>query len=128
MKLTRNFDSTELQCQDLCGGNVTMDFVRKLQELRDACGFSLPISSGFRCSEHNKKVGGAPGSRHMYGDAADISTGGMTSIQKLQLINHATQLGFTGIGLSPVFCHVDTRPGPVVLWFYPIGKSSGGGE
>lgn len=128
MKLTRNFDSTEFACPDLCGGNVTMEFARKMQELRDVCGFALPISSGYRCSVHNKKVGGAPGSRHLYGTACDISTGGMNSLQKLQLINHAVMLGFTGIGLSPVFVHLDTRPGAVTLWFYPIGQISGGGE
>ena len=127
MKLTRSFDSTEFACRCKCGGNVTMDFARRMQELRDACGFALPISSGFRCSTHNKSkaVGGAPDSRHLYGDAADISTASMTSLQKLQLINHATQLGFTGIGLAPGFIHVDTRQGPVTLWFYPQGKISG---
>ncbi len=128
MKLTRNFDSTEFGCACKCGGNITMEFARKMQELRDACGFALPITSGFRCSVHNKKVGGAPGSRHMYGDACDISIGGMTGLQKLQLINHITHLGFSGVGLSALFIHVDTRPGPVTVWFYPMGTFSGGGE
>ena len=105
-----------------------MEFIRKLQELRDACGFSLHINSGFRCSTHNKKVGGEADSRHLYGDASDIGTIGLTSLQKLQLINHATQLGFSGIGLASTFVHVDTRPGDVVLWFYNTGKISGGGK
>lgn len=128
MKLTRNFDSTEFGCACKCGGNITMEFARKMQELRDACGFALPITSGFRCSVHNKKVGGAPGSRHLYGTAADIGTSGMTSLQRLQLINHAFCLGFVGIGVGETFIHVDIRPGVVVFWLYPPGKISGGGD
>lgn len=35
-------------------------------------GEELTISSGFRCPEHNKAVGGVSGSRHMLGRAADV--------------------------------------------------------
>lgn len=43
-----------------------------LQPLRDGCGKPLRISSGFRCPELNKKVGGSPNSDHMNGRAVDI--------------------------------------------------------
>jgi uncharacterized protein YcbK (DUF882 family) len=126
MKLTRNFDSTEFACPcKKCGGNITLEFARKMQELRDACGFALPISSGYRCSDHNKKIGGAPSSRHMYGTACDISTIGMTGIQILQILEHARHLNFTGFGLASTFIHLDTRPGAIIVWYYASGKFSG---
>ena len=91
----------------------------KLQPLRDLVGFSLPISSGVRCGTHNAAVGGAPASRHLYGDAVDITWTQMSGAQKLQLLQAARSLGFSGFGLSPLFLHLDTREGPVVTWFYP---------
>ena len=126
MKLTRNFDSTETGCRCGCGGNVTMDFIHKLQELRDTLGFTLLITSGYRCATYNKKIGGALDSRHIYGDAADISTLGLTGMQKIDLIKVARSLGFTGFGMHPAFQHLDTRPGAIAVWFYPDGKISGG--
>ena len=43
-----------------------------LQPLREAWGKPLIISSGYRCKELNKAVGGAETSAHQYGYAADV--------------------------------------------------------
>lgn len=55
-----------------------MDNVKRLsqilQQIRDNWGDSIIISSGYRCPELNKKVGGASNSDHLYGAAADIHT------------------------------------------------------
>lgn len=40
--------------------------------LRSAVGRPLIITSGYRCKEHNKKVGGEPMSPHRFGLALDI--------------------------------------------------------
>ena len=45
-----------------------------LQPIRDAWGDSIIVSSGYRCPELNKKVGGATNSDHRFGSAADIHT------------------------------------------------------
>ena len=42
-----------------------------LQPLRDEVG-AITISSGFRCEKVNKLIGGAVGSQHQTGEAADI--------------------------------------------------------
>jgi hypothetical protein len=42
-----------------------------LQPLRDEVG-AISISSGFRCEKVNKLIGGAVGSQHQTGEAADI--------------------------------------------------------
>ena len=43
-----------------------------IQPLRDWCGESVTISSGYRCAKLNKAVGGVSNSQHMTGEAADI--------------------------------------------------------
>lgn len=43
-----------------------------LQPLRDYLGKPVVISSGYRCPELNKAVGGVRNSQHMKGEAADI--------------------------------------------------------
>lgn len=44
-----------------------------LDELREAWGSGIRVSSGFRCYALNKAVGGVEHSAHQYGNAADIS-------------------------------------------------------
>lgn len=44
-----------------------------LDELREAWGSAIRVSSGFRCVALNKAVGGVDGSAHQYGNAVDIS-------------------------------------------------------
>ncbi|MGN1228114.1 MAG: D-Ala-D-Ala carboxypeptidase family metallohydrolase [Prevotella sp.] len=46
--------------------------IEVLQPLRDYLGKSVVISSGYRCTEVNKAVGGVKGSQHLKGEAADI--------------------------------------------------------
>ena len=43
-----------------------------LQPLRDMLGRPIYISSGYRCPELNRRIGGATNSQHMAGQAADI--------------------------------------------------------
>ena len=50
-----------------------------LDKIREDYGLPLYISSGYRCPELNKKVGGKPTSQHLKGQAADINLG---SIEK----------------------------------------------
>lgn len=46
-----------------------------LDPLREAWGGPLHVNSGYRCRALNKAVGGAAGSQHMRGEAADITVG-----------------------------------------------------
>lgn len=43
-----------------------------LEPLRDWYGQPVLIGSGFRCRELNKRLGGAPDSQHLTGEAADL--------------------------------------------------------
>ena len=44
-----------------------------LDQMREAWGSGIRVSSGYRCPQLNSAVGGVTGSAHMYGNAADIS-------------------------------------------------------
>lgn len=53
--------------------NLTMLVARVLQPLRNLMKLPIRVTSGYRCAALNKAVGGAYGSQHMTGQAADIS-------------------------------------------------------
>ena len=54
-----------------------------LDPLREAWGKPIVVTSGYRCPELNKAVGGARNSHHMQGMAADISTGNKVDNRRL---------------------------------------------
>ncbi|GAB2779732.1 D-Ala-D-Ala carboxypeptidase family metallohydrolase [Streptomyces daliensis] len=84
----------------------------KLEALRHALGDqSIRVTSGFRSKACNDAVGGAPSSRHLYGDAADLGSGPHSLCT---LAKQARAHGFNGI-LGPGYpghddhTHVDHR-------------------
>lgn len=66
-----------------------------LDPLREAWGRPLVVTSGYRCPELNKAVGGSASSHHMRGMAADISTGDKASNRKLFQLVLSLELPFT---------------------------------
>ncbi|MEG1824892.1 MAG: D-Ala-D-Ala carboxypeptidase family metallohydrolase [Cloacibacillus sp.] len=72
-QIAKNFNLMELQCP-CCHRVMTHPrLVAALQSLRDLLERPMVITSGYRCAEHNRTVGGASASRHMKGLAADVS-------------------------------------------------------
>lgn len=83
-----------------------------LEELRGKTGRPLVIVSGHRCVSTNRRVGGAPRSRHIAGDAVDLRPGVAT-------VAEAARAGAVGIGERGGWAvHVDVRPGPAARWSY----------
>jgi uncharacterized protein YcbK (DUF882 family) len=81
-----------------------------LEPLREALGRPLKITSGYRSPQYNKSVGGAPGSQHTSGIAADIALESDEEMAKAAAIaSKISAIG--GIGLYPGegFIHVDIR-------------------
>jgi len=107
IKVEYYFSLKEFECP--CCKHVMLhpDLLDKLVKLRHAYGEPLIINSGYRCISYNKKVGGVPGSYHLFGMAADIYIRGI--IPK-DLAIQADLVGFSGIGLYNTFIHVDVRP------------------
>ena len=53
--------------------NNLMTLAQGLERVREVLSAALKISSGYRCTELNRKVGGAATSAHMDGFAADFT-------------------------------------------------------
>ena len=54
--------------------NLTELVDKILDPLREAWDSPIIVTSGYRCQQLNKAVGGAKSSQHIYGQAADIRT------------------------------------------------------
>jgi hypothetical protein len=114
------FNHKEFESPDAPGSGEEMDvhFVDALDHARSLAGVPFKITSGFRTTEHNERVGGVPSSAHTLGLAADIAA---TSSRDRFAIVHALLLaGFDRIGIARDFVHVDasaTKSGDV-LWLY----------
>jgi uncharacterized protein YcbK (DUF882 family) len=111
--LTKSFKYSHFACK--CGAKhpspMNLEFVFKLQKMQDLLGdrfdISKNISSGFRCSEHNKSEGGAKSSFHLLGRAVDISVS--DSKLRYDIARAAYQVGFGDISFAYQFIHVDDR-------------------
>lgn len=112
--LSKNFKVSEFACHgNGCCSTVLIDdqLVVYVQKIRDHFGKSITVTSGYRCATHNRNVGGATGSRHAKGQAADIVVKG---VAPSEVAKYAESIGIKGIGLYETskdghFVHIDTR-------------------
>jgi len=66
-----------------------------LDPLREKWGAPIRVSSGYRCPKLNKAVGGATGSQHMLGEAADITTLSDSRDDNMKLLKLLLESGIT---------------------------------
>lgn len=118
-QLTPHFNCKEFRCK--CGGKhdykVSMELVEQLEKLYAALDcLSINISSGFRCVQHDKNVGGSGTGQHTLGKAADLMcVGSDGKIISSQIVCCTAQdLGFKGIAninQAYSYTHLDMRDG-----------------
>ena len=108
VKLSNNFNLKEFDCKcNNCKKTIVdAKLVNSLQKIRDKYNKPVIINSAYRCASHNKKVGGATLSKHVFGMAADIRIKG---VAPEDIAAYAESIGIKGIGLYPTFVHIDTR-------------------
>lgn len=112
--VSKNFRVSEFSCHGGgCCSTTKIDskLVAMLQQIRDHFGKPVTINSGYRCAKHNKAIGGASGSYHVKGMAADIA---VEDVAPAEVAKYAESIGILGIGLYETakdgyFVHVDTR-------------------
>lgn len=109
--LSKNFAVGEFLCQCGCGKALVDDgLVAFLQRIRDHFNQPVIITSPYRCDKHNKSSGGAVGSRHTKGQAADFY---IPHVEPAEIAKYAESIGVKGIGLyegkDGDFIHIDTR-------------------
>ena len=113
-QLSKNFISIEFDCKGVgCCSQTLIDekLVEYLQKIRDHFNKPITITSAYRCATHNSRVGGATGSYHTKGQAADFVVEGVTSAE---VARYAESIGIKGFGLYETtkdgfFVHIDTR-------------------
>ena len=115
--LTRNFSLSEFKCTDGSPvpsrflGNVK-ELAKNLQKLRDALGRPIHITSGYRTKSYNSKIGGAPSSKHMLAQAADIQIPGLTPRvvgDAIEALIHDGVMVQGGLGRYSGWIHYDVR-------------------
>ena len=97
-KLSANFTVAEFACKD--GSDpvfVDSSLAALLQKIRDHFGRPVVITSGYRTAAHNRSVGGAAYSQHLYGRAADIRVQGIP-VEQLAAYAETCLPGTGGIG------------------------------
>ena len=117
-QITQHFNAKEFRCK--CGKehefSVSDDLVQKLEQLYAALNCSkIIVTSGFRCSAHDKAVKGSGTGQHTLGNAADICCYGQDGqpISSKTVCCKAQDIGFTGIAnitAAYQYTHVDVRP------------------
>jgi len=91
----KHFDPSEFNCQVTGTNNMEKDFLEKLDELREACGFPFTITSGYRHpTEHPIEAKKDVPGTHAQGIAADIKI--TNAVFRLKIVTEAIRLGFTG--------------------------------
>ena len=115
IKIAEYFTLYEFECPCCRRVMLSPDLLARLDHLRRVIDRPIYINSGYRCKEENHKVGGAPGSYHLLGMAADIH---VKDYLLSDLLIYAQEIGFRGIGYyeKENFLHLDVRPGPKHLW------------
>lgn len=96
MQLTQHFTLEELTSSSIAkqlgiDNTPAPDIVENLQALcrnvlepaRLRFGAPIYITSGYRCPQLNKAVGGKPTSQHQYGEAADLQVKGVANLRRL---------------------------------------------
>lgn len=128
IKLSEHFTTDELKCK--CGKCsystdegaekfISRNLILLLEAMRVFIQAPIEVSSGIRCLEHNKAVGGEDNSAHLRGEAADIKITGSTD--RYDLIMAAMTKGCRRIGVykDQHIIHVDVSTAGVpldVLW------------
>ena len=118
MKLSKNFNLSEFESKD--GSETPPEVVENLKELsqnlqilRDYIGgVSIQINSGYRSPEHNREVGGAKNSQHLYGKAGDIVVKPFTPKDIKTIIEELISNGKIkegGLSAYNTFVHYDIR-------------------
>lgn len=105
------FKRKEFACKcGECGFDaVDAELLALLTWIRERFDAPMIITSACRCESHNAKVGGAKGSQHRLGKAADFQIKGFTPQQVQEDLKKSLPKDKYGLGYGKTFTHIDVR-------------------
>lgn len=111
IQLTTNFSLKEFLCPG-AEKAITLPVIenlrklaQRLEEARKLLGDRpITITSGYRTRTHNQAVGGASGSQHLFGNAADIVVSGLKASEVQKILKDWNG----GLGSYASWTHLDT--------------------
>ena len=111
--ISTNFSYHEFRCRcGICslsnGSRINIDFVMRLQKLREIWDQPMIPSSGCRCVKHNRAVGGALNSYHLLAMGCLAADFPITADERMMFVKLALNMRFT-VGISDNFVHLDIR-------------------
>lgn len=105
VKVSANFKLYEFECNHCGTVKISPELIEMVQKVRNHFGRPVTINSGYRCPTHNKAVGGAANSQHLYGTAADIVVSGVSPSKVADYCESFAD----GLGRYKTFTHIDCR-------------------
>lgn len=106
-------------CRCGCGlYNLSPKLLQQLQIARTYGNVPFVITSGCRCVQHNKNVGGVSDSAHIIGMAADIKFKTGYELYNIIAGLYEAKIYRIGINFKQSFVHVDidyTKPYPTIF-------------
>jgi uncharacterized protein YcbK (DUF882 family) len=123
------FTTDEFKCPCDCGfgtkeHHIDKKLIEMLNLLRITYGQPLVVTSGARCEEYNRSIGGVVDSAHTPHHtlktcrAADILV--RSGLERHFLVKYALEIGFQRIGNALNFVHLDTArdlPSPTMFTY-----------
>lgn len=88
-------------------GQINGDVLDRWGQVQNAFGVPVQIISGYRDQARNARAGGAPKSQHLDHNAIDIDVSKLSKDERVRLIETASAMGFTGIGVYDNSLHLD---------------------
>ena len=110
----RYFTREEFKCN--CGGKYCSGFpaepvpalVYTADKVRLYFGEPCIVSSGVRCKQHNKNVGGVANSRHMEGRAMDFRISGKKAAEVLEYVQSLPEVRYA-YAIDSNYVHMDVK-------------------
>lgn len=101
-RLSTHFSASEVACRHCGKAYVHRELLSALEVLRNKTG-PISLLDAYRCSDHNRGVGGAANSMHLYGAATDLAT-------EISINTAVGVRKFSGVGnRGNLASHVDVR-------------------
>lgn len=108
--ISTHFNRSEFECKCDCGWSVVdAELIKVLELVREFFDAPITITSGCRCDDHNRAIGGAYESKHKQGIACDFKVDGIEPERVYKLLDHEYPTKY-GLGLYKSWVHLDVRP------------------